>query len=218
MQQGKKGRADKESIKTKTPPKINQEILNCLCASYTKIASAPPSEEVVYQLQQAYKAKIFSPALYNDSNTQFKVNLPSPFVLAIVRLPSINIQSLALTPPPSQVENEPNIPPKLMCTKYVPRISSPLATMIPTTFIPPDLPMVYLVQTTPADNEHIPPLAFSSPVTIIKTEDELRKHAMDQDTETSTPNTATATDNLTDTVLTSPVTQGAAMKLREHIE
>ena len=90
--------------------------------------------------------------------------------------------------------------------------------MTPTTFIPPDLPMVYLVQTTPADNEHIPPLALSSPVTIIKTEDELSKHAMDQDTETSTLNTATVTDNLTDTVVTSPVNQGAATKLRKHIE
>ena len=163
-----------------------------------------------------YKVKIFSPALYNNSNMPFKVNPPLPFVPAMARLPSINIQSLALTPTPSRVKNEPNIPPKLMRAKYAPCISS-LATMMPTTFIPPDLPMVYLVQTMPADNEHIPPLALSSPVAIVKTEDELSKHAMDEDTETSTLNTAIATDNSTDTVPTSPVTQGAATKLGEHI-
>ena len=41
---------------------------------------------------------------------------------------------------------------------------------------------------------------------------------MDEDTETSTLNTAIATDNSTDTVPTSPVTQGAATKLGKHIE
>ena len=211
---------NKQNIKTKTPSKINQEILNWLCASYTEITGEPPSEEVVYQLQQAYmnyEVNILPPALYNNSNMLFKVNLPPMFVPAIAKLPSINIQSLVPTPPPLRVENESNIPPKLMHAKYAPRISSPLATMILTTFIPPELPMVYSVQTTPADNEHISPLALFL-VTIIKTEDGLSKHTMDQDTETSTLNTATTTDNSTDTVPTSPVTQGAATRLREHIE
>ena len=212
---------NKENIKTKTPPKVDQEVLNRLYASYTELAGEPPSEEAVYQLQQAYmnyKVKLFPPALYNDSNMPFKVNPPPPFVPATARLPSINIQSLAPTPPPSRVENEPNFPPTLMRAKYAPRISSPLATMKPITFIPPDPPMVYSVQTMPTNDEHVPPLELSSPVAIIKTEDELSKHTMDQDTETSTPNTATATDNSTDTVPTSPVTQGAATKLGEHIE
>jgi len=78
--------------------------------------------------------------------------------------------------------------------------------------------MVFSVRTLPTKDEHVPPLALPALVVNAKVNNEPNEFAMNQDTETPTSNTATATNGSTNTAPASPMIPSAVTKIREHID
>lgn len=205
---------DKESIGSQAPKTVDKEIYDKLYASYTRVTGVTPSKETMDQIQEAYinyKVNTLPPPSYTDPHILFKDNPPPPFIPAAAKLPTVNQPPFAPTPPPSRIAIEPVI------VKHAPRISSPL-TAKPMTFIPPDPPMVFSVRTLPTKDEHVPPLALPALVVNAKVNNEPNEFAMNQDTETPTSNTATATNGSTNTAPASPMIPSAVTKIREHID